>query len=146
MQTLVGYSVKILSPQNQSRYSNPILLNFTIEVTTMLGQFGNVGYSLDNGIIHSVNSFVNKSVDHPADAPDWYYNRTIVFASVTLPQLSDGPYNVTVYYGWQYLGIPENPSLERFEVSSYKTVEFTVGEATGANTQSSPSQSPRVET
>lgn len=136
-----GYSFKILSPQNQSRYSNPIQLNFTIEVTTMLGQFGNVGYSLDGGIITSVSSFVNKTLDKTG-IPDWYYWTTTASANVMLPALSEGTHNVTVYYGWQYLGIPENPSLERFEVSSYKTVEFTVGEATGANTQSSPSKSP----
>ena len=53
-----------------------------------------------------------------------------------LPDLSEGNHNVTVYYGWQYLGIPENPSLERFEVSSFKTVEFTV--------DTSPSPTPSV--
>jgi hypothetical protein len=120
-----GYIIKILSPQNQSRYSNQIQLNFTIEVTTMLGQFGNVGYSLDGGIINGVSSFVNKTVDKTG-IPDWYYWTTTASANVMLPALSEGNHNVTVYYGWQYLGIPENPSLERFEVSSYKTVEFTV--------------------
>jgi hypothetical protein len=43
-----------------------------------------------------------------------------------VPFLSEGVHNVTVYYGWQYLGTPENPSLKSFEVSSIKTVEFTV--------------------
>ena len=123
-----GYSIKILSPQNQSSYSNQIPLIFTIEVTTMLGQFGNVGYSLDGGIINSVSTFVNKTVDKTG-FPDWYYWRTTVSANVILPTLSEGVHNVTLYYGWQYLGIPENPSLKRFEVSSYKTVEFTVDTA-----------------
>ena len=120
-----GYSIKILSPQNQSRYSKQIQLNFTIEVTTMLGQFGNVGYSLDNGIINSISSFVNKTVEKTG-IPDWYYWTTTASANLILPALSEGNHNITIYYGWQYLGIPENPSLERFEVSSYKTVEFTV--------------------
>jgi len=120
-----GSIIKIISPQNQSKYSNQIQLNFTIEVTTMLGQFGNVGYSLDGGIINSVRDFVNKTVDKTG-IPDWYYWTTTTSANVMLPTLSEGNHNVTVYYGWQYLGIPENPSLERFEVSSYKTVKFTV--------------------
>jgi hypothetical protein len=120
-----GYSIKILSPENQSRYSNQVQLNFTIIVNTMLGQFGNVGYSLDGGIINSVRNFVNKTLEETG-IPDWYYWTTTASAYVILPPLSEGNHNVTVYYGWQYLGIPENPSLERFEVSSYKTVEFTV--------------------
>jgi len=120
-----GYSIKIISPQNQSRYSNRIQLNFTIEVTTMLGQFGNVGYSLDGGIINSVSNFVNKTVNETG-IPDWYYWTTTASANMMLPALSEGNHNVTVYYGWQYLGTPETPSLKRFEVSSYKTVEFTV--------------------
>ena len=120
-----GYSINIISPQNQSRCSNQIQLNFTIKVTAMLGQFGNVGYSLDGGIINSVRDFVNKT-EEKTGIPDWYYWTTTASANVMLPALSEGTHNITVYYGWQYLGIPDNPSLERFEVSSYKTVEFTV--------------------
>ena len=48
-----------------------------------------------------------------------------------LPSLSKGTHNATVYYGWQYLGIPENPSLQRYEVFAHSTVEFLV---VGANT------------
>jgi hypothetical protein len=44
------------------------------------------------------------------------------------------------------LGIPENPSLERFEVFAYATVDFTVGNSkallTDASTMPSTSSSP----
>jgi hypothetical protein len=80
---------------------------------------------LDGGIINSISNFVNESVDK-SGFPDWYWWKTTRSANVTLPILSEGVHNVTVYYGWQYLGTPENPSLERYEVFSIKTVEFTV--------------------
>lgn len=126
-----GNDIKIFSPQNQSSYSNQIQLNFTIERIGVFGQFGNVGYSLDGGIINSIRN-MTKSVDDKTDYGSWYYYKTTASANVLLPALSDGNHNVTVYYGWQYLGIPENPSLERFEVSSLKTVEFTVDTSTPA--------------
>ena len=145
-----GDFIRIFSPQNHSYSNNQITLSFSVEVVSMLGQFGNVGYNLDGGIVNSVNNFVNKTVDHPSDAPDWYYDRTIAFANVVLPALSEGAHNVTVYYGWQYLGIPENPSLQRFEVFSYKTVDFQVGNSQSIDTNSqvlassSPSPTPSV--
>ena len=120
-----GNNIKIFSSQNQTSYSNQIQLIFTIEVIGMLGQFGNVGYSLDGGIINSIRN-MTKSVDDKTGYPDWYYYKTTASADVILPTLSEGVHNVTVYYGWQYLGTPENPSLERYEVFSLKTVEFTV--------------------
>lgn len=111
----------------------------------MFGQFGNVGYSLDGGIINSVSNFVNKSVDN-ADTPDWYWNNTTVFANMVLPQLSEGVHNVTVYYGWQYLGIPENPSLQRFEVYAYATVDFTVGNSNALPTDANTNHSISIST
>jgi hypothetical protein len=56
-----GNNIKILSPQNQTSYSNQIPLVFTIEVIGMFGQFGNVGYSLNDGIINSAFSFRRSS-------------------------------------------------------------------------------------
>lgn len=120
-------SVNILSPpNNQSYLGNTIQLNFTAQSLGMFGQFGNVGYRLDGGTIYSVSNFVNMSVDHPADAPDWYWNRTTAFASVVLPNLSDGVHNITAYFGWQYLGT-NNPSLERYEVAAYASAIFRIG-------------------
>jgi hypothetical protein len=119
--------VKIFSPEDQSYLHNPIRLNFSVTAVGMFGQFGNVGYSVDGGVIRSVTEFVNKSVEF--EGPDWYWDRTTVFASIVLPTLSDGFYNVTVYYGWQYLGT-NNPSLERYEVYAYATVVFAVGKPT----------------
>ncbi len=122
-----GDNINISSPQNGSYTSNRITLDFCVAVGGMFGQFGNVGYSVDGGTVYSVNSFINKTVDeHPSDAPDWYYYKTTAFATVALPKLSDGIHTIAVYYGWQYLGIPENPSLERFEVFAYENVSFTV--------------------
>jgi hypothetical protein len=116
----------ISSPANGGKYPNPVFLNFSVTTTSMLGQFGNIGYSLDGGIINSVSSFINKTVDfNPVNAPAWYFYNTTIFASIVLPPFTEGVHNVTVYYGWQYLG---NPSVERFEVQSWATSNFTVGE------------------
>ena len=122
-----GTNVKIFSPQNQSYPNDPIQLVFSVTAIGMLGQFGNVGYSLDGGVIKSVTNFINKTVQFAG--PDWYWNRTTVFASVILPTLSEGVHNATVYYGWQYLGA-NNPDLERYEVFAYAIVDFAVGRPT----------------
>jgi parallel beta-helix repeat protein len=117
-------NVTILSPKNSTNYVNPIQIIFTVEALGMFGQFGNVGVSLDGGVINSVTDFINKTVVQ-SDF-DWYWYQTTVLASVMLPTLSEGTHNVTVYYGWQYLGIPENPSLQRYEVFGHSTIEFMV--------------------
>jgi hypothetical protein len=111
--------VVILSPKSSTNYENPIQLNFTVEATGMLGQFGNVGVSVDGGVINSVTDFVNKSVVE-AGRPEWYWYRTTVLASVMLPTLSEGTHNVTVYYGWQV------GSDQRYEVTAHATVNFVV--------------------
>jgi hypothetical protein len=112
-------NVVILSPKSSTNYENPIQLNFTVEALGMFGQFGNVGVSVDGGVINSVTDFINKSVVQ--SGPAWYWYLTTVLASVMLPALSEGNHNVTVYYGWQYLGV--NP---RYEVCAYATVNFVV--------------------
>jgi hypothetical protein len=117
----------IISPVNGQAYENPVTLSFSETSTSPFGQFGNIGYSLDGGTIFSVRN-LSKSVDyHPVNSPDWYFYNTTAYASLTLPSLPQGAHNVTVYLGWQYLGIPENPGLERFEVQSMATIDFTVG-------------------
>jgi hypothetical protein len=123
-------NVVILSPRNSSNYANPIQLIFAVEENGMFGQFGNVGVSLDGGVINSVTDFIRKSVE-PTDMPWWL--RTTVLASIKLPNLSEGAHSVTVYYGWQYLGIPENPSLQRYEVFAHATVDFKVVNANITN-------------
>jgi hypothetical protein len=124
-------NVVILSPENSASYVNPIQLNFTVEAYGMFGQFGNVGVSVDGGVINSVTDFINKSVVQ--SGPDWYWYLTTVLASVMLPTLSEGNHNVTVYYGWQYLGTPKNPSLQRYEVFAHSTVDFMVVSANTIN-------------
>jgi hypothetical protein len=130
-------SVTILSPANSSNYSNQVQLIFVVEALGMLGQFGNVGVSIDGGVINSVTDFMNKSVAQSGSA--WYWYWTTVLASVMLPTLSEGTHTATVYYGWQYLGIPENPSLQRYQVAAHATVDFVVvnTEATNVSTTNS---------
>lgn len=95
----------------------------------MLGQFGNIGYSLDKSEILSVNNYLNKTVTN-SSLPEWYYNTTTVYVAIDLLDLSKGVHNLTIYYGWQYLGTPENPSSERFEVYAYDSVEFIIEDNT----------------
>ena len=122
-----GNYVNISSPRNQNYPSNPIQLAFTITVSTMLGQFGNVGYSIDGGVVTSIRNLPTTETRPDPYSGEWYYYTETASASLDLPQLTDGAHNVTVYYGWQYLGVPENPSLQRFEVYAYQTVNFTIG-------------------
>jgi hypothetical protein len=124
-------NVVILSPRNSTNYAKTIQLIFAVEATGMFGQFGNVGVSLDGGVINSVTDFIRKSVVQ--SGPEWYWYQTTALASITLPNLSEGAHSVTVYYGWQYLGIPENPSLQRYEVFAHATVDFMVVNAEATN-------------
>jgi len=123
--------VIILSPKDSFNYVNQIQLIFAVEAPGAFGQFGNVGFSLDGGVINSVTDFLGKSVVQTG--PDWYWYSTTVLATIKLPTLSEGTHNATVYYGWQYLGIPENPRLQRYEVFAYATVEFMVVNADATN-------------
>lgn len=120
--------VTILSPENSSNCVNPIQLIFTVAADGLFGQFGHVGVSVDGGVINSVTNFISKSVEE-TDGLSWGWYRTTVKANVMLPTLSEGHHNVTLYYGWQYQGIPENPSLERYEVDAQRTVQFNIDES-----------------
>ena len=122
-----GNYLNVSSPQNQNYPNNPIQLTFTITVSTMLGQFGNVGYSIDGGVVTSIRNLPITETRPDPYSGEWYYYTEKASANLDLPQLTDGAHNVTVYYGWQYLGIPQNPSLQRFEVYAYQTVNFTIG-------------------
>ena len=122
-----SYTNVNLNLKNQTEYPSDVQLVISIVAVGMFGQFGNVGYSLDGGTIYSVSN-IAKSVD-TSGFPDWYYYKTTAGANVPLSNLSDGFHTVTVYYGWQYLGIPTNPSLQRFEVFAYAAVDFLVGNA-----------------
>jgi hypothetical protein len=124
-------SAIILSPTNSTSYVNQIQLVFVVEAYGLLGQFGNVGVSMDSGVINSVTDFIDKTVVESAGAAGWY--KITVLANVTLPTLSEGNHTATVYYGWQYLGIPEDPSLQRYEVVAHATVNFTVVNADTSN-------------
>ena len=114
-----GANVKITSPINQENYSGEIKLNIIVEAIGMLGQFGNVGYSLDGGTIYSIKNLA-KSVDEKAGYQEFWW-KTTAGASLSLPNLSDGFHTITVYYGWQYSGY--------LEVHAYTTVDFSIGNA-----------------
>jgi hypothetical protein len=122
-----GNYLNVSSPQSRNYPNNPIQLTFTITVSTMLGQFGNVGYSIDSGVVTSIRNLPTTETRPDPYSGEWYYYTEKASANLDLPQLTDGAHNVTVYYGWQYLGVPQNPSLERFEVYAYQTVNFTIG-------------------
>jgi len=133
-----GNYLDVSSPQNRNYPSNPIQLTFTITVSTLLGQFGNVGYSIDGGVVTSIRNLPTTETRPDPNSGEWYYYTEKASASLDLPQLADGAHNVTVYYGWQYLGVPENPSLQRFEVYAYQTVNFTIGTPQPTPSPSSP--------
>ena len=122
-----GNYLNVSSPQNRTYPNNPIQLTFTITVSTMLGQFGNVGYSIDGEVVTSIRNLPTTETRPDPQSGLWYYYTETASAILDLPQLTDGAHNVTVYYGWQYLGVPQNPSLQRFEVYAYQTVNFTIG-------------------
>jgi hypothetical protein len=123
-------SAIILSPINSTSYVNQIQLVFVVEAYGLLGQFGNVGVSIDGGVINSVTDFIDKSV---VESGQQYWYKITVLASVTLPTLSEGNHTATVYYGWQYLGIPNDPSLRRYAVVAHGTVNFIVVTADTSN-------------
>lgn len=116
--TFQSGSVIIISPKNSTSYVNPVQLIFAVSADGLFGQFGNVGVSLDGGVIKSVTDFIDKSV---VRTDQQYWLRTTVLASVMLPTLSEGTHHATVYYGWQYLG-----SNQRYEVFAHETVDFMV--------------------
>ena len=78
--------------------------------------FGNIGYSVDGGTVYSVTKFMNKTVVREGFTDD-----TTIWANVTLPSLSDGSHNVTVYWGWYFSG-----RTQRYEVTAYSTSSFEV--------------------
>lgn len=113
-------NVKITSPINQTEYSGELKLIITVEAVGLLGQFGNVGYSIDGGTIYSIRNLA-KSVDDKTGYPEQFWYKTTAKASLSLPNFSDGFHTITVYYGWQY------PAY--LEVSAYTTAVFTIGNA-----------------
>ncbi len=120
-----SYVVNIFSPENSGVYANPLVLVFSVEANVFLDQYGDIGYSVDNGEIRRVTDFTNKTVEQ-RDGGLWYWSPVKVNASVPLPVLAEGNHNVTVYYGGQSEGTPKNPSLQRYTVTAHSTVNFTV--------------------
>lgn len=136
-----GNFVKITSPENQTTYPNQIQLNFNTQQITLLGQFYNIGYSIDGGTVTSVTNSVSRSIDN-SDMIDKNYYKSKAIGNLILPTLSEGLHRITVYVGWQY-GVTNHPS-DRFDVFAYETVEFTVGnpEPSSPPPTQTPSPSP----
>ena len=124
LSTVNSGNVAILAPENGAECANPVQLRLKVEVDGVFGQFGNVGFSVDGGVVKSVTKFESKSSRQIK--PYWYTTRTLAVAFVTLPTLDEGEHNATVYYGWQHLGVQDNPDLKRFEVYSYANVTFVI--------------------
>lgn len=117
-----GTNVQIISPQNKSTARNPIQLVFCVKASLLpfcYTSVGNIGYSVDGGTINSVNNFINQTIIHGAS------DDATVWANVTFPSLSEGPHYVTVYFGWQFSGINQ-----RYEVSAYSNVDFSISSKT----------------
>jgi hypothetical protein len=110
--------VAIFYPQNETYNVNSILVNFTV---VMRGNCFDFGYSLDEGAVIRVENITKISES------GWIPYVTYTFrGSVFLANLSEGSHSITVYEGCQFQGIPENPSLERYEVFAYDYTNFTI--------------------
>ncbi len=113
-----GNKVEIFHPQNKTYAVNSLLVNFTV---VMKGNAFDFGYSLDGGEVLRVENVTKISES------GWIPFVTYTFrGSFFLTNLSEGSHSITVYEGYQYEGIPENPSLERYEVYAYAYSNFTI--------------------
>jgi hypothetical protein len=112
--------VRIISPQQNNKYNvSSILLNFTVEAYESIYD---VGYSLDDGTVERVNN-LTKISEVPAPeirnlTPNWV--RVTFMGNLFLSNLSEGKHSVTVYQGSQF--------QNRYEVSAYVYVNFTIGD------------------
>ncbi|MDI9578909.1 MAG: hypothetical protein QM398_12345 [Thermoproteota archaeon] len=117
-----GTNIQILSPQNNDTSNNPIQLHFYVHASiNVYGDFGDIGYSIDEEDVYRVNEIYRKTRQQHGDSALGEFQ-----VNITLPILEQGQHTLTAYYGYQIPGTPNNPSLERYEVFAYSTVEFTV--------------------
>lgn len=124
-----GSNIQILSPQKNGTTSNPVQLHFCAHVRAWAWYWEqaypdvgvDIGYSIDNGDIYRVNEFYKQR-----KTPDGDLVTVEFWANITLPNITEGTHTITVYYGTQYSGTASNPSLKKYIVIAYSTVEFTV--------------------
>ena len=117
-----GTNVRIIMPQNQTSVNSPVEVLFCVNVALLpysSPPFADIGYSIDNSEVYSVNDLINQTIIHGANADE-----ATVWAKVTLSNISKGDHNLIIYVGSQFEGIPENPQLQRYEVWAYSTVIF----------------------
>ncbi len=132
-----GTNVEILNIQNESSVVNPVQILFRVNALLLpycYSSVGNIGYSVDDGTIHAIYDFINETIIHNAA------DEATVWVNVTLPSLADGAHTLTVYWGWYFEGINQ-----RYEVSAYSTVNFSVNSKTPSLTPSTtnePTQTP----
>ena len=119
-----GTNVWIVMPQNKTSVNNPVEVLFCVNVALLpysSPPFADIGYSIDNSEVYSVNDLINQTIIHGANADE-----ATVWAKVTLSNISKGNHNLIIYVGSQFEGVPENPQLQRYEVWAYSTVNFSV--------------------
>ena len=113
-----GTYVTIFAPQDQSSIKSPIVVLFCVRAALLsYCGVGNIGYSVDGGSVYGVTDFMNKTVVREGFTDD-----TTIWANVTLPSLSEGNHNVTVYWGWYFDG----GNNRGYHVLACETVEFKV--------------------
>jgi len=132
-----GTNVEILNIKNQSSVVNPVQILFRVNALLLpycYSSVGNIGYSVDGGTIHAVYDFINETIIHNAA------DEATVWVNVTLPSLVQGAHTLTIYWGWYFEGINQ-----RYEVSAYSTVNFSVNSKAPSLTPSitkEPTQTP----
>ncbi len=132
--TTQGRETKISSPENKTYYESSVLFKFL--VSGYIGIFnprvGDFGYSLDEGEIARVAdlTLVSNVTEKEPLYPQFNRYHITYSSELTVANLSNGKHALTVYFGWQYPGIPENPSLKRYEIFDFSVVHFTVVQET----------------
>jgi hypothetical protein len=119
-----GTNIRIIMPQNKTSVNNPVEVLFCVNVALLpysSPPFADIGYSIDNSEVYNVNDLINQTIIHGVNADE-----ATVWAKVTLSNISKGNYNLIIYVGSQFEGVPENPQLQRYEVWAFSTVNFSV--------------------
>jgi hypothetical protein len=128
------YYVSIVSPQNRSSYSGPVLLNFT-----RFGHFPtlyNYLYAVDGQsgtYVGGENIRHMESEPLTGDITDWWYSECTTWGWTYLPDLSEGAHKLTFH------------SLRRGEVSGdFQTVYFNINSESDITSSPIPTSTPEA--
>jgi len=124
------YYVSIISPQNGTSYSGPVLLNFT-----RFGHFPttyNYLYAVDGQLGTYVGGEnIRHSESEILTGDDWWYNEYTTWGWAYLPDLPEGAHKLTFR------------SLRRGEVSSdFQTIYFNISSEAGPTPSPIPTSTP----